>query len=125
MKARTLAIAAAIFAATVATPALAGCDYPKTPGSAPNGTTATLDEMLAGKQAFEQYQTDVNTYLDCLDKETKTHIAAVAEKTDKAAKTKQIQEISDKKHDAAIDELKARAEEFNAQLREYKTKHKG
>jgi len=121
MKARMLAIASAIFAATIATPALADCVYPKTPGSAPNGTTATLEEMLAGKQAFDSYQTDVNSYLECLDNETKNLIAEVGDKQDKA---KQIKQISDKKHDAAIDELKARAEEFNAQLREYKTKHK-
>jgi hypothetical protein len=122
MKVRLIAIASAIAAAVaISTPAAADCAYPKSPDSAPNGTTATEAEMIAGKQAYDKYQNDVNSYLECLDKEANDRAAAVK---DNADQVKQIKSMANKKHDAAIDELQARAEEFNSQLRAYKNKHK-
>jgi hypothetical protein len=99
--------------------AMAECVYPKTPTSAPNGNTATEAEMLAGKDAFMAYQKDVTSYLECLDSEAN---ARVAEAGDNADKVKQIKEMATKRHNAAIDELQARADEFNQQLRAYKKK---
>jgi membrane-anchored protein YejM (alkaline phosphatase superfamily) len=118
---RTLAIAL-LASAAFAGPAMADCVYPKTPMSAPNGNTATKDEMIAGKQALDSYQAEVNTYLECLDKESS---ARVAEAGDNAEQVKQIKQMTAKKHNAAIDELQARADEFNQQLRAYKNKNKG
>ncbi len=117
---RTLAIAL-LASATLAAPAMAECVYPKTPTTAPNGTTATETEMIAGKQAFDVYQKDVNAYLACLDNEAN---ARVTEAGDNADLVKQIKVMAAKKHNAAIDELQARADEFNQQLRAYKNKNK-
>jgi outer membrane protease len=121
MKARLIAIAA-VLAIAAAAPASAECIYPKAPDSAPNGTTATEAEMIAGMTAFKKYDAEVNAYLSCLDMEANTRIS---EAGDNAEQVKQIKVMSSKKHNAAIDELQVRADEFNSQLRAYKTKHKG
>ena len=121
MKARLIAIATAVIALAGAAPVLAECVYPKAPGSAPNGSTATEAEMIAGMTAFKKYDSEVTAYLNCLDLEAKTRMTEVADKPDQM---KQIKAMSDKKHNAAIDELQARAEEFNSQLRAYQKKSK-
>jgi len=105
----------------LATQAAAECVYPKTPASAPNGSTATEAEMVAGKRAIDAYQKEVNVYLDCLKQEAD---ARIVEAGDNADQVKQIKAILAKKHNAAIDELTARADEFNQQLREFKKKSK-
>src|SRR5437773_654656 len=98
----TLSLAAvALLAASLNSPAMAECVYPKTPGAAPNGNTATEAQMVSGKQTFNEYQTLVNTYLECLDKEA---AARVTEAGDNADQVKQIKQITAKKHNAAIDE---------------------
>jgi hypothetical protein len=122
MKARLIAIATAIFAAAIAMPASADCIYPKAPDSAPNGSTATEAEMVTGMTAFKKYDAEVTAYLSCLDMEANTRITEAGEQPDQV---KQIKAMSAKKHNAAIDELQARAEEFNSQLRAYKAKRKG
>lgn len=121
MKARLIAIAAAVLAAAVAVPASAECIYPKAPEAAPNGSTATEAEMIAGMTVFKKYDAEVNAYLSCLDMETNTSITEAGENADQV---KKLKIMSSQKHNAAIDELQARADEFNSQLRAYKTKHK-
>jgi hypothetical protein len=119
---RSLALAALLAAASLGTPAMAECVYPKTPASAPDGSTATKEEMLATKVAIDKYQSEVNQYLECLDKEAD---AKIAEAADKADVVKQIKQVRDKKHNAALDELTARADEFNQQVRAFnKNKNK-
>jgi len=122
MKARLIAVATTVFLAAIAAPASADCIYPKSPESPPNGNTATEAEMVAGMSVFKKYDAEVTAYLSCLDMEAKTRIA---EAGDKAEQIKQIKTMADKKHNAAIDELSVRAEEFNSQLRAYKAKRKG
>jgi len=122
MQIRFIAIAAAVLAVIIAVPASAECIYPKAPDSAPNGSTATEAEMIAGMTAFKKYDAEVTAYLSCLDMEANTRIS---EAGDNADQVKQIKLMSSKKHNAAIDELQVRADEFNSQLRAYKTKHKG
>jgi hypothetical protein len=99
----------------------AECVYPKTPDAPPNGNTATEAEMLAGREALMKYQADVNTYLGCLDKETQTRVAEVG---DNAEQVQQIKMVNEKKHNAAVEELQARAARFNHELRAYKNKGK-
>ncbi len=119
--ARTLAMTVLIGAGWSA-PSLAECVYPKTPMSAPDGKTATEAEMAAGREALLKYQTEVTAYLGCLDKEGDTLVADAGQNTKKA---QHIKEMIEKKHDAAVDELQTRADEFNQQLRAFKNKNKG
>ena len=118
---RMLALAALLGGASATVPAMAECTYPKTPAAAPNGSTASESEMLAGKKEYMDYQSAVNSYLECLDKEA---AASVTEAGDNADQVKQIKQVAAKKHNAAVDELQARADDFNQQLRAYKAKHK-
>ena len=122
MKSRMTAMAAALAAGlALAAPAFADCAYPKAPESAPNGSTATEAEMIAGMQAFKKYDADITAYLKCLDEEAN---ARILEAGDNADQVKQIKAMTAKKHNAAIDELQARADEFNTQLKAYKAKPK-
>jgi len=112
----TLALAALFLGASLAAPAMADCAYPKTPGAAPNGSKSTKEEMLAGKAALDKYQAEVNEYLACLDKESGE---SVAQAGDNADQVKQIKLLTVKRHNAAIEELTMRADEFNQQVRAF------
>src|ERR1035438_8978123 len=46
--------------------AQATCTYPKAPEAPPDGNTATRDQMIAAKHDFDRYNTEMNSYLDCL-----------------------------------------------------------
>jgi len=77
--------------------------------------------MLAGVAAVKTYNAEVDAYLGCLEEEAKKN---VAEAGSDAKQVQKIQAVVTKKHDAAVDELHARADELNAQIRAYKAKHK-
>jgi len=102
-------------------PVYADCSYPKAPESAPNGSTATEAEMVAAMQTFKKYDAEVTTYLKCLDDEANAGIAAAGDDADVA---KRIKSVATTKHNAAIDELQSRADDFNVQLKAYKAKNK-
>jgi hypothetical protein len=121
MKLRILAATAAMVAtAAFAMPAAADCAYPKSPSAIPDGATATEAEMLAGMTEFKRYDAEINAYLACLDKQTQARVSETSE----PEQANQIKAVSTKRHNAAIDELQAHADEFNAQLKAYKSKAK-
>lgn len=96
----------------------AECAYPKAPDALPDGKTASEPEMMAAMSAFKQYNTDVDSYLACLDQET-------AEKSKDAAGASailQIKAMQSKKRASATDERQAKIDEFNKQVRTFKTK---
>lgn len=111
-----------VFAAILATAsAAAECVYPKAPPSAPNGNTATQEEMVAGMQTVRAYNETMTAYLKCLDDESK---ARILEAGDDQEKIKRIKSMTTDRHDAAIDELNSRANDFNDQLKAFKQKQK-
>jgi len=117
-KASCFAVLAAI--ALPAT-ALADCAYPKALGKLPDGTSATREDMVAGKKAVDAYNAAMNTYLDCLKTE---HDAALA-KADPAPTDEQKKMLTTrwtKQNDAAVDELQDAADRFNEQLRVFKAR---
>lgn len=101
--------------------AMAECDYPSPPAAAPNGATATREEMLTGMAAIKGYNAKVDEYLSCLDAESAAQIVLAG---DDKNQVKQIRELAAKKHNAAIDEMQAHADEFNQQLHAFNDKHK-
>ena len=50
----------------------ADCSYPKSPDAAPDGSTATLEQMVAAKHDFDRYNGEMNSYLECLKLEMDT-----------------------------------------------------
>ena len=104
-----------------AAPLRADCTYPKAPPAAPNGATATRDEMLASKGQLDKYQTEVNTYLACLEEDAKKRIAEAGDNQDLVG---QIQKQLSSRHNATLDELQTKADDFNTQLRAFNKKQK-
>lgn len=98
--------------------AQADCTYPKPPDAVPDGKTASEPEMIAAMAAFKKYNTDVDAYLVCLDEETsaKTKDAAGA------SAIMQIKAMQSKKRSSASDERQAKIDEFNKQVRTFKSK---
>ena len=92
---------------------LSDCFYPKMKVDIPNGSTATMEDMVATQKDFKAYNADMDTYLDCLDDE----LSKISEDFEGY---KDIKRISDDKYNAAIDQLTKAAEEWNQAVRGYK-----
>ena len=58
--------------AALAGPVYADCSYPPPPAKIPDGNTATMQEMLDGKNAVTQYNKDINAYVACIKLEHET-----------------------------------------------------
>jgi len=97
------------------------CDYPARPKTLPNGTTATKEEMLAGVKLIAEYQKNMETYLDCIDADETVAIQALDDDENEDGK-QQRKTMFDKKYNAAVEEQTRIVEQFNAEIRAYKTK---
>ena len=92
---------------------LADCNYPKMNFVIPNGATATMENMVAGQTNVKSYLADMDAYLNCLDSD----LSKVSESLDNYA---DIQELSDSKYNAAVDEMKEVEGQWNEAVRAYK-----
>ena len=95
--------------------AQADCAFPKAPACIPDGKTASEQEMVAAMQAFKAYNEEVNAFGACLEQETKSKAAGTAQ-------LMQLKIMQSKKHNAAVDELQAKAKLFNEQVRIFKAR---
>jgi hypothetical protein len=110
-----LQVVVAALLATASLAAQADCAYPKPPATIPNGATATESEMIAAMNAFKAYDAEVKKYGECLEQETKEKAAGTAQ-------LMQLKTMQTKKLNAAVDELQAKAKEFNEQVRIFKAR---
>jgi hypothetical protein len=111
-----IAIAAlGIALASFSIAAHADCPYPKAPAGMPDGKTASEAEMLDAMKAFKAYNDEVTSFGSCLDQETKSKAAGTAQ-------LMQLKTLQMKKHNAAVDELQAKAKAFNEQVRLFKAR---
>ena len=104
--------------------AQAACVYPQAPQALPNGSSATKEEMLAAKGIVKEYVKSVQeTYLPCLDKE-RTEATGALDNMDPEFTTKKasIDAIHAKKHNAALDELQAFVDRWNAEKKAFSEK---
>ena len=92
---------------------LADCNYPKMNFVIPNGATATMENMVAGQKNFKSYNADMEIYLACLDSE----LSKVSKDLDNYL---DIQDLSDTKYNAAVEELTEAANQWNEAVRAYK-----
>jgi hypothetical protein len=118
-----LLILTTITALTLSMAAGAECIYPKMATEIPDGSKATQPEIVAAMTAVKKYNEDINAYLSCLEVESESQIAALADP--KPEQIKQIKGIQTAKHNAAVDELEKQATRFNVQLKAYKAKNPG
>lgn len=120
-----LALAPLLLAVNLA--AEAACVYPQAPQSLPNGSSATKEEMLAAQTVVKDYVKSVQeTYLPCLEKE-RTDATAALDNMDPefTAKKNNIDAIHAKKHNAALDELQAFVDRWNAEKKAFTDKSAG
>lgn len=116
-----LLLAAVAMAAATLAPAYADCSYPQAPAHIPDGSTATLKEMLAGMQAVNSYNKEMEAYLACIQLERDSTVAQAGAKLTKQQK-EALEAIEIQKHNAAVDELHAVADQFNTQVRIFKAR---
>jgi hypothetical protein len=115
MNRKLLNLGAAIAFAAFAATAQAECTFPKAPDSIPDGKTASEAEMVAAMNAFKAYNESVTAFGACLEEETKSKASGTAQ-------LMQLKTMQTKKHNAAIDELQAKAKLFNEQVRVFKAR---
>ena len=113
--------AAAVAFLFIAQGALA-CDYPARIDDAPDGNTATRDEMVAGKKAVQSYIAAMEEYLSCIEAEEAQAVIGMKDVDDETKRQRQA--AFDKKYNAAVEEMNIVAEQFNVQLRAYNAKKK-
>jgi hypothetical protein len=120
------ALAIAPFLLTAGLAAEAACVYPQAPQALPNGKSATKEEMLAAQTLVKEYVANVQeTYLPCLETE-RTEATAALDNMDPEYTNKKnsIDAIHAKKHNAALDELQAFVDRWNAEKKAFSEKQK-
>ena len=110
MKSPHQALIAVALAASLAAPAaFANCRLPPAPSKIPDGATASQQQMVTAMQTIQEYNHDVQTYLQCLNFEVRQN---------QLSPDNQVT-----LHNAAIDQLQQIASEFNHQVVIFKSKH--
>lgn len=92
------------------------CDYPERP-SIPDGATASKDELLAAKDAIQQFMADVDSYLQCIENAEQSAVAELDNPS--AEEIQRREEMLNKKFDAANEEKALLGEQFNQEIRIY------
>ena len=118
-----LPLTVAVIAAALAPAAYADCTYPTAPNPIPDGNTATLKQMLSMQKQVQSYNEEMNAYLSCIQLERDSRVAQAGDKLTKQQK-QQLEAIEVQKHNAAVDQLHAVADQFNAQVKIFKGKGK-
>jgi len=111
----------ALFALLVAGAAQATCIYPRAPDRVPDGKTATFEQMAAAQKAVQQFNDDINSYNACLDMEMSALEKSGLYDDNRLSELRAMQA---KKNNAAVDEVQALADQFNEQLRIFKSRDK-
>jgi hypothetical protein len=115
------AFLAMVFAAALTGPVYADCSYPTAPAKLPDGATATLEDMLAGQKAVQEYSKAINDYNACIDKALDDQIAKGGDKL-KPEQKADLQRMEAQKHNAAVDQLQSVADRFNEQVKIFKAR---
>ena len=115
-------VALLLLTTLAASSAYADCNYPKAPGTIPDGKTAALEDMLAANKAVKAYNADMEIYLGCIKKEVEESIARQNETLSEDQK-KQMAAVWQQRNNAAVDELDSVAARLNEQIRVYKAAH--
>ncbi len=118
---RTITATIGALALTMSTAWAAECPQPSTP-SIPDGSKASLDEMLAAKKQIGEYQTANADYRNCLSAQIESLVAEIPTLEDKQqakAATAQHQALVDTYNQAVSAEENV-ANQFNSQIGAYK-----
>jgi hypothetical protein len=87
------------------------CDYPtERVDRLPNGTTATMDEMLEAQVAIRDYVAAIEAYIECMDEDIDANRTTYDEERLR---------VMLQRRDAAVEDVREIAEKFNTQVRLY------
>jgi hypothetical protein len=114
-----VAIAVTVFAPA----AYADCTYPPAPSNLPDGSTATLAQMLAAQKTVQSYNEQMTAYLSCIKLERDSRVAQAGAKLTKQQK-QELEAIEIQKNNAAVDQLHSVADQFNNQVKIFKARDK-
>ena len=103
-----------------AAPFALACDYPAPPKDMPDGATATKEEMRDGVKAISAYQEKMTEYLACIQADHDMAMKAFAE-DDEESKSRSKRNF-DKRYNAAVDDQTKTVEQFNLEIRTYKSR---
>jgi hypothetical protein len=116
-------LAVAVISAALAPAAYADCTYPQAPKQIPDGATATRDQMLAAQKAVQAFNEQITAYQACIKLERDSIVAQQGGKLTKQQK-QQLTAIALEKNNAAYDQVKALADQFNTQLKIFEARNK-
>lgn len=127
---KTTIVTLSILATLAGGRAYADCVYPQAPTNIPEGSTSTLQQMLAGESAVKAYNADIKAYTDCLKLEHDEALSKAdpskmtpAQKKAYTTRKAELDNILIQKNDAAVDEATAVTNRFNEQVRIFKAAH--
>ena len=106
----------------LASPLTFACDYPAPPKDLPDGSSSGIDEMKVGVKQIAEYQSKMETYLNCIDAEEAVAMMALDEDDEEGKEQRKT--LFDKKYNAAVNDQTRTVEQFNAEIREYKDRPK-
>ena len=110
MKSAKKALATLAVSCAIGLPAAyANCHLPPAPSKLPDGATASQQQMVTAMHTVEEYNHDVQTYLQCLKFEVRQNQMSPDDQVSL--------------HNAAVDQLKQIASQFNQQVQIFKSKH--
>jgi len=110
--------------ALVSAPAYADCVAPTSNVTIPDGTKATLDEMLAAKKGVKDYNAAMEAFGSCLNLEQDAAIAARGNNITEEER-KQINRDYSERYNAELARLQNLADQLNTQIKAYKAAHPG
>ncbi|MEH6580601.1 MAG: hypothetical protein V7754_01605 [Halioglobus sp.] len=104
---------------------IAECVGPEAP-SLPDGTSSTMQDMIAGQTAVKEFQAANIEYMGCLEKVIAAAEAAGQEGSDedKAAAEAAFTEANNE-YNSAVSKEEEVAGQFNTEIREYKAANPG
>jgi hypothetical protein len=105
----------------IASAALQDCPRPTAP-AVPDGAAASREQMAAARSAFQAYDTANNSYVRCVDA-TIDRIARQYAGVASQEELHSLKAVGLGAHNTAIDQEQAIVDQFNAQIRTYKSKH--
>lgn len=111
-----------LLAVLMAAPAFAACTQPNTDITVPDGTKASMDEMVAAKHMIQDSDAATKLFADCLNAEKDAKIAAGGDQMKDEDKRK-IGAEYDGRFNTVAQVVQKTADKFNAEVRAWKALH--
>jgi hypothetical protein len=102
--------------------AFAECTTPKVAVAIPNGSKATLDEMVTAQKAIKALNLEMTTFTTCVQAEQDAALTAGGDKLTPEAHDKIVGRFAERQN-SEVDKLQKLADKFNAELKAYRAKH--